>query len=176
MSDQFLGEIRMAGFQFAPKGWAICNGQLVAISQNPALFAILGTTFGGDGVRTYALPNFQVLAPMAAGQGAGLSLRVQGDTGGEYNVALQIMQIPPHNHPVSCITGGGSQDTPSNNVWAADGSGRGAPPLYGAGANSVNMNPLCVQATGGIAPHNNMPPYLTVTFIIALEGIYPPRG
>lgn len=176
MSDQFLAEIRMVGFNFAPTQWAACNGQLMPISQNTALFSLLGTTYGGDGKSTFALPNLQSLAPMAAGGGQGLTPRTQGETGGEFTVTLLTQQMPSHNHPVSCITSGGAQDTPANNVWAADGTGRVAPPLYAAAATGVNMNQASIQLAGGNQPHNNLPPYLTVYFVIALQGIYPSRG
>jgi microcystin-dependent protein len=176
MSDQFLAEIRMVGFQFAPTGWAVCNGQLLPISQNTALFSLLGVNYGGDGRSNFALPNFQALAPMGSGNGSGLSQRTQGETGGEFTVKLQTGQLPIHNHAVTCITAAGSQDSPANNVWAADGSGRGSPPLYAVPSNPVNMNQAAVQFAGGNSPHNNLPPYLTVYFVIAMQGIFPSRN
>ena len=175
MSDQYLGEIRMVGFNFAPLGWALCNGQLLSIAQNTALFSLLGTTYGGDGKSTFGLPNLQASAPMGFGNGSGLSPRSLGETGGEFAVTLLQNQLASHNHGVACDTGGGSQNTPAGNVWASDG-GRGAPPLYAAAATNVAMNAADVQMAGGNQPHNNMPPYLSVYFVIAMQGIYPTRN
>ncbi|HEY6768249.1 MAG TPA: tail fiber protein [Candidatus Sulfotelmatobacter sp.] len=179
MSDQFLGEIRMVGFNFAPSGWAQCNGQLMALAQNTALFSLLGVSYGGDGRTNFGLPNFQAAAPMGSGNGAGLTPRTWGETGGEYTVTLLQNQLAAHNHGVACISGAGSSNTVANNVWASDG-GRGAPPVYATGAPTGAMNPADVQLTGGISgstqPHNNLQPFLTVTFVIALQGIYPQRG
>jgi microcystin-dependent protein len=179
MSDQYLGEIRMVGFNFAPTGWAVCNGQLMSISQNTALFSLLGTIFGGDGKSNFALPNLQAMAPMGYGNGFGLSPRSFGETGGEYTVTLQQSQIASHNHGVACISGAGSLDSPNvpgNTVWASEGTQRVPPPLYAAAATPVPMNNTAVQPNGFNAPHNNMPPNLTVTFIIALQGVYPSRN
>jgi microcystin-dependent protein len=177
MSDQYLGEIRMAGFNFAPLGWAQCNGQLLSISQNTALFSLLGTNYGGDGRSTFGLPNLQGSAPMGAGNGSGLTPRVQGETGGETSVTLLTTQMASHNHPVACISGPGSLNSPNvpgNTVWAADGS-RGVN-LYATSTSTVAMSGQAVQVTGGNQPHNNVQPLLTVTFIIALQGMYPTRG
>ncbi|MGA8765277.1 MAG: tail fiber protein [Candidatus Sulfotelmatobacter sp.] len=178
MSDQYLGEIRMVGFNFAPSGWALCNGQLLTISQNTALFSLLGTYFGGNGTSNFALPNLQASAPMGSGNGSGLTPRTLGETGGEPTVTLQPTQLASHNHGVACMNGGGSltsPNVPANTVWAADG-GRGAPPLYAAAATNVPMNAAAVQSTGGNGPHNNIPPFLSVYFVIAMQGIYPSRG
>jgi microcystin-dependent protein len=179
MSDQYLGEVRMVGFNFAPTGWAVCTGQLLSISQNTALFSLLGTTYGGDGKSTFALPNLQASAPMGYGNGAGLSPRYWGQTGGEFAVTLLQTQMPSHNHGVACISGAGSLDSPNvpaNTVWASEGTQRVPPPLYAAAATNANMNAAAVQNTGGNQPHNNMPPFLAVYFIIAMQGIYPPRN
>jgi microcystin-dependent protein len=175
MSDQFLGEIRMVGFNFPPNGWAQCNGQLLPISQNTALFSLLGTYYGGDGKSTFALPNFQGVAPISQGNGSGLSPRVIGETGSSYSVSLQTTQIPSHNHPANCISGGGNSVSAANNIWAAEG-GRAGKALYTNNSGPVNMNQLAVQLTGGNQPHNNIQPYLTVTFVIAMQGIYPTRS
>jgi len=177
MSDQYLGEIRMAGFNFAPTGWAQCNGQTLPISQNTALFSLLGTNYGGNGSSTFGLPNLQASAPMGAGNGAGLTPRIQGEIGGEYTVTLLSSQIPQHNHPVACMSGPGSLNSPNvpgNAVWAADGS-RGVD-LYATSTSTVAMSPQAVQPAGGNLPHNNMQPCLAVIFIIAMQGIYPTRG
>lgn len=175
MSDQFLGEIRMVGFNFAPIGWAQCNGQLLSISQNTALFSLLGTYYGGDGKSTFALPNFQAVGPISQGNGSGLSPRVLGETGNSYTVTLTTTQIPSHNHPVNCISGGGNSTSAANNVWAAEG-GREGKSLYTNNPGPVNMNAQAIKFAGGGLPHNNLQPYLTVTFVIAMQGIYPPRG
>lgn len=176
MSDQYLGEIRMVGFNFPPVGWAQCAGQLLSISQNSALFSILGTNYGGDGKTTFGLPNFQAVSPMGYGNGAGLTPRYWGDTGGEYSVTLQQLQMASHNHGVACINGGGSSNTPAGNVWASDG-GRGALPIFTAPpTTTVPMNAAALQNAGGNQPHNNMQPFLTICFVIALQGIYPPRS
>jgi len=178
MSDQYLGEIRMVSFNFAPLGWALCNGQLMSISQNTALFALLGTNYGGDGKSTFGLPNLQASAPMGYGNGGGLTPRFWGETGGQFAVALLLNQLPSHNHGVACIAGAGSINSPTapaNGVWASDG-GRGAPPLFAAAATNVPMNLADLGLTGGNLPHNNMPPYLTVYFVIATQGIFPQRS
>jgi microcystin-dependent protein len=179
MSDQYIAEIRMVGFNFPPVGWALCNGQLLPISQNTALFSLLGTNYGGDGKTNFALPNLQASAPMGSGQGSGLSPRFLGETGGEFAVTLLQTQMPSHSHGVACISGGGSLDSPNvpaNTVWASDGTQRVPPALYAAAATNVSMNAAAVQNTGGNAPHNNMPPFLAVYFVIALQGIYPSRS
>jgi microcystin-dependent protein len=179
MSNQYVGEIRMVGFNFAPNGWALCNGQLLAISQNTALFSLLGTNYGGNGTSNFGLPNLQGSAPLGYGNGGGLTPRIWGETGGEYTVTLLQSQMASHNHGVACISGAGSLNSPNvpaNTVWASDGTQRVPPPLYAAPGTNVGMNPAAVQLTGGNQPHNNMPPYLTVNFIIALQGIYPPRS
>jgi microcystin-dependent protein len=165
----------MVGFNFPPNGWAQCNGQLLPISQNTALFSLLGTYYGGDGKSTFALPNFQGVAPISQGNGSGLSPRVIGETGSSYSVSLQTTQIPSHNHPANCISGGGNSVSAANNIWAAEG-GRAGKALYTNNSGPVNMNQLAVQLTGGNQPHNNIQPYLTVTFVIAMQGIYPTRS
>ncbi|MGC2697790.1 MAG: tail fiber protein [Candidatus Angelobacter sp.] len=173
MSDQFVAEIRIFPFNFAPKGWAFCNGQLLPISQNTALFSLLGTTYGGDGKSNFALPNLQGSAPMQQGQGPGLSLRDLGEIGGEQTVTLLQTEIPAHNHGVQAGSAGG-QPSPANNTWA---SGlKTGPSLYSAtGANNVQMSPVALSPNGGNLPHNNMQPYLCLNFCIALQGIFPPR-
>ncbi len=176
MSDQYLGEIRMVGFNFAPQGWALCNGQLMSISQATALFSLLGTNYGGDGKSNFALPNLQASAPMGSGNGSGLSPRVLGETGGEFAVTLVPTQLPSHSHGVACIGGAGSSGSPANNVWAAAAGGREPPPVYAAAATNVSMTAAAVQNTGGNVAHNNLPPYLTIYFVIALQGIYPSRN
>ena len=172
--DPFVAEIRIFAGNFAPKGWAFCNGQLMPISQNTALFSLLGTSYGGDGKSTFALPNLQGCAPLHAGTGPGpgLSERFLGDTGGEQTVTLIESEIPSHTHTVNCSSGSGTSATPANSTF---GSGaRGRPAAYASGSN-VQMSPTATSQTGGSLPHNNMPPYLCLTFIIALQGVFPPR-
>src|ERR1700683_2016764 len=175
MSDQFVGEIRMVGFNFAPMGWAQCNGQLLSISQNTALFSLLGTYYGGDGKSTFGLPNFQGVGPISQGNGSGLSPRALGETGGNYSVTLLTTQIPAHNHTANCISGGGNSPSAANNIWAAEG-GREGKALYTNTSGPTNMSMQAVGFTGGNLPHNNLQPFLTVTFVIAMQGIYPTRG
>jgi microcystin-dependent protein len=164
---------------FAPKGWALCDGQLMPISQNTALFSLLGTTYGGDGKSTFALPNLQGAAPLGAGQGPGLSLRDLGEIGGEQTVTLLTTEMPAHGHTAMASTGGGN-DSPSNNTWGESKLGKTPLPVYAAsnanGGNLVQMHPTALSPAGGGLPHNNMPPYLCLTFIIALQGIFPPRS
>lgn len=177
MSNPFLAEIRIFGFGFAPKGWAFCNGQIMPISQNTALFSLLGTTYGGNGTSNFGLPNLQGCAPMQPGQGPGLSQRFLGETGGEQQVTLLTTQLPSHGHPTNCSSQDGAQPSPGNNVWG-DVGGRNVK-VYataGGGSQTAVMNPACIGFTGANAPHNNMPPYLTLNYCIALQGIFPPRG
>jgi microcystin-dependent protein len=176
MSDPFVAEIRIFPFNFAPKGWAFCNGQLLPISQNTALFALLGTFYGGDGKSNFALPNMQGNTPMQQGQGQGLSLRDLGELGGEQSVTLLQSEMPAHNHTAVAATGGG-QGSPVSNAWA---SGlKTGPSLYsppGANNKDVQMNPQALSLAGGSQPHNNLMPYLTLNFCIALQGVFPPRS
>jgi microcystin-dependent protein len=175
MSDPFIGEIRIFGGNFAPKGWAFCNGQLMSISQNTALFSLLGTTYGGDGRTTFALPNLQGSAPLMAGQGNGLSQYDLGQIGGAPTVTLPSTALPAHTHAVSGTTTPGSVADPAGDVWSVAGVARGTV-MYSANAGSApQMNPQAFAPAGSSQPHNNMPPYLVLTFIIALQGIYPSR-
>lgn len=173
MSDPFLGEIRIFGGNFAPTGWATCDGQLLSIAQNTALFSLLGTSYGGDGKVTFALPNLQGSAPLHQGQGNGLSEYFMGQKGGEQYVTLQQVEMPYHTHSARANSAGGGQISPVNNVWSSL-SGRTPPPLY---SNTINttMNPMGTSVVGASQPHNNMSPYLALTFIIAMQGIYPAR-
>jgi microcystin-dependent protein len=173
MSDQFVAEIRIFPFNFAPKGWAFCDGQLLPISQNTALFSLLGTTYGGDGKSNFALPNLQGSTPMQQGQGPGLSLRDLGETGGEQSVTLLQTEMPAHTHNVNAGATP-NQLTPVNNVWASGQKGFGS--FYVPPPANAPMNVSATSITGGSLPHNNMMPYLTLTFCIALQGIFPPRS
>ena len=175
MSNPFLAEIRIFTGNFAPKGWALCDGQLMAISQNTALFSLLGTTYGGNGTSNFALPNLQGCAPMQAGQGPGLSLRDLGETAGEQTVTLLQTEMPGHSHGAMAATSGG-QPGPGNNAW---GSGlKTAAPLYAASnaPSNVQMNAFALSIAGGSQPHNNLMPFLGLTFIIALQGVFPARS
>ena len=183
MSDQFVAEIRMFGGNFAPVGWALCDGQLMPISQNTALFSLLGTTYGGDGKSTFALPDLQGMAPMHAGQGPGLSLRDLGETAGEESVILIQNEMPQHSHAVQGTATNASSNDPASNVYASghwvQGTKKGAMKAYTTGVTGSTVVPMNVSAmsiAGGSQPHNNMMPYLVLTFIIALQGIFPPRG
>jgi microcystin-dependent protein len=173
MSDPFVAEIRMFTGNFAPRGWALCNGQLLPISQNTALFSLLGTFYGGDGKSTFALPDLQGASPLQPGQGPALSERFLGERGGSANVTLLETEIPLHTHTGMAAGSGTGQSDPTDAVFAS--GQRGRPPAYGLGATRVAMSPFAVGPAGGSLPHNNLPPYLAVTFIIALQGIYPSR-
>jgi microcystin-dependent protein len=179
MDNPFLGTISLFAGNFAPRGWALCNGQLLAISQNSALFSILGTTYGGDGVTTFALPNLQGRAPIHWGQGPGLTPRTLGEASGEENVTLLSTQMPQHTHLVSASTTVATKDVPTGNVLAVStDSGVGGAPLNFIEPASANttMAPGMIAPAGGNQPHDNMQPYLAVTFIIALNGIFPSRN
>lgn len=173
MADPFVAEIRIFPFNFPPKGWAFCDGQLLPLSQNTALFSLLGTTYGGDGKSNFALPNMQGNAPMHPGQGPGLSLHDLGETGGSETVTLLESEIPSHSHSLMANATTATKSLPTNNSFA-----RGAsmtPYLAPTGAPLVNMSNQTITPAGGDQPHNNMMPYLTLNFCIALQGVYPPR-
>jgi microcystin-dependent protein len=172
--DAFVAEIRIVGFSFAPTGWAFCDGQLMPISQNTALFSLIGTTYGGDGKSTFALPDMRNRAPMHPGQGQGLSNRVLGEFGGQPDVTLGTAEIHQHNHAAGSPPAGMSV----HDAEAESGTPSGAmalavatKPVYGPAANLVPMGDM----TGGSLPHNNRQPYLGLHFVIALQGIFPPR-
>ena len=179
MADQFVGEIRMFGCNFAPFGWALCNGQIMPISQNTALFSLLGTFYGGDGKSNFALPNLQGNFPMNMGQGPGLTPRDIGETGGEAAVTLLQTQMPGHAHAAQCLTGGGSSDSPVGNEWAMAHVSKAHINAYTAytanNPNTTAMNAAALAAAGGNQPHNNLPPYLVINFCIAMQGFYPSR-
>ena len=172
MADPFVAEIRIFPFSFAPKGWAFCNGQLLPISQNTALFSLLGTFYGGDGKSTFALPDLEGRAPMQHGQGQALSDHFLGESGGSDTVTLLQSEIPVHSHDVNGSGGPANLQAP-----AADRVlGRANNTVYlDNPANLVPMAPEALATAGGSQPHNNMQPYLTLNFCIALQGIFPPR-
>jgi microcystin-dependent protein len=168
MSQPFIGEIRMFGGNFAPAGWAFCDGQLMPISENDALFILIGTTYGGDGQTTFALPDLRSRLPMHMGQGPGLSARTIGEQGGVESVTLTVNQIPSHNHAPRAVSGNGNQSTPQNGVWAGVTTS-----IYTSNAPNLAMNNTLVNIAGGSQPHDNMMPYLAISFIISLFGIFP---
>jgi microcystin-dependent protein len=174
MSNPFVAEIRIFAGNFAPRGWALCDGQILAISQNTALFSLIGTFYGGNGTSTFGLPNLQGSAPLGAGNGAGLTPRVIGEIGGEANVTLLSSQMPGHTHIPSCSAGAGTEIPPAGAVWAEAAATRGIK-AYASSANTT-MAPQAIGAVGGNLPHNNLPPYQVLTFIIALQGIFPARN
>ena len=174
MADPFVAEIRIFPFNFAPKGWAFCDGQILPLSQNTALFSLLGTTYGGDGKSNFALPNVQGNAPMHPGQGPGLSLHDLGETGGSETVSLLESEIPSHSHALNANATTASKSLPTGNSLAK-GSAM-VPYLAPAGAPLVNMADQTITPAGGDQPHNNMQPFLTLNFCIALQGVFPPRG
>jgi microcystin-dependent protein len=178
MSNQFIGEIRIFAGNFAIQGWAFCNGQILSISQNTALYSILGTNYGGNGTTNFGLPNLQDRAPIDWGQGSGLSPYVLGETGGITMVKLTTQQIPSHVHVARCNGGDqtGTQNQPTNGDWASPSADRGLNTYDPNPGTSPLMNPLALALTGGNQPHDNMPPYLVLNFLIAQVGIYPPRG
>lgn len=175
MADPFVAEIRVFPFNFAPKGWAWCDGQLLPLSQNTALFSLLGTTYGGNGKSNFALPDLQGRAPMHPGQGPGLSLHDLGETGGSETVTLLESEIPAHSHQMSVSSQLGLENQVSvggTGQRFAQGDGIN---LYGTASSLVAMSPNALVPAGGDQPHNNLQPYLTFYFNIALQGVFPPR-
>lgn len=172
MAEPFLGEIRLAAFNFAPVGWALCEGQLLPIVQYTALFALLGTFYGGDGVQTFALPDLRGRVPIGFGQGPGLSQYVQGETGGVETVTLAVTQMPAHGHYVHASAKNGTKVSPVGNYPAVDATGTAA--QFNQNPTG-EMNPAMITQTGGNLPHENRQPFLTLNWIIALQGIFPSR-
>lgn len=164
MSSPFIGEIRMFAGNFAPVGWAFCNGALIPISENDALFNLIGTTYGGDGQNTFALPDLQSRVPVHVGPGFAL-----GQSGGAETVTLTTSQIPAHSHVPQCSSATGTQSSPANGVWAVPSAGT----RYASLAPSLNLDPGAVGSAGGSQPHDNMVPFLVVNFILSLFGIFP---
>ncbi|MBX8465250.1 phage tail protein [Deinococcus sp. RIT780] len=173
MSDPFVGEVRLFAGNFPPRGWATCDGQLLPISQNTALFSLLGTYYGGDGRSTFALPDLRGRVPIHHGQGPGLSDRSIGETGGSAAVTLLTSEIPGHTHTVR-----GAPDPAESSVPGGKALSRGVnltPYAPAPVTPNTTLNPAALTAAGGDLPHNNLPPSLTLTFIIALQGVFPPR-
>ncbi len=171
MADPFVAEVRIFAGNFAPHGWATCDGQILSISQNTALFSLLGTIYGGNGQSTFALPNLQGRSPMHQGQGPGLSVRDLGEEVGSSTVTLLESEIPAHGHNLVAIADIGDVNSPTNNGFARS---TGAA-VYGNTGPIANMSPLALASAGGNLPHNNRQPLLTLLFIIALQGVFPPR-
>ncbi len=169
MANQYLGEISPVAFGFAPKGWAQCNGQILPINQNQALFSLLGTTFGGDGVTTFALPDLRGRVSVSSGNNY-----VLGSPGGVENVTLNVSQIPPHSHAPVCSTQTGTSAEPASQVWAGSSSRE---TLYQTGSNANgSMVNGAITASGSSQAHTNLQPFLVINYIIALQGIYPTRN
>lgn len=168
MSDPYIGQISVVAFPFAPRGWALCNGQLMSIAQNQALFSILGTTYGGDGVQTFGLPNLRSRAAMHWG-----NIYPQGSMAGNETVTLNGSQVPLHVHNVRAVKAAGTLAPPTNATWAGS---TGNDLQYATGTPDVFMAPTASGPGGGSQPHNNMPPVTVLNFIIALQGIFPSRN
>lgn len=173
MSDYFIGEIRIVGFNFAPRGWAMCDGQVMPATQNLALYGLLGTAFGGDGLSTFALPNLQGRVPMGTGPGPALTPRTLGESGGATDVTLSLSQLPSHTHALVASSSPASSRSPSGTALAR--SRNGSAYQTTVNQNLANMAPGAVSPAGGGQPHNNMQPYLAMYFVIALQGVYPPE-
>jgi microcystin-dependent protein len=180
MSDQFLAEIRMFACNFAPLQWALCDGQLLSISQNAALFSLIGTSYGGNGTSTFQLPNLQGRVPLSTGQGNGLSLYVIGEEAGEENHTLIDAENARHNHNINADKNVGNSASPAGAIYSKGAIPGGGTPVpvapYSSKAPDVTLNAQTLSTIGGNQPHNNMMPYLTINFCIALQGIFPPRG
>lgn len=171
MSEPFVGEVRMFAGNFAPRGWAFCDGQLLAVSQNDALFSLLGTIYGGDGRTTFGLPDMRGRVPLHAGSGPGLSPRRLGAKGGAENVTLTVNQLPSHSHSWQASTAAASNRTPSGNGLASP-----TGDLYAAASNLTNLKTSTISNIGGSRSHSNLQPFLCINYIIALFGIYPSRN
>ena len=172
MSDQFVAEVRIFGCNFAPVGWALCDGSILSIAQNTALFSLLGTTYGGNGQSNFALPDLRGRYAMDAGNGPGLTPRVLGEMSGEENHTLITAEAPAHSHSVGCVVDAGADSgRPNGNLPSVSAS-----TIYASTPADQTMSASMIGASGGSQQHNNMPPYTCVTFIIALNGIFPSRN
>lgn len=174
MATPILGEIRLFAGTFAPRGYALCNGQLLSISQNTALFSLLGTTYGGNGTTNFALPDLRGRVPNHFGQGPGLSNYVQGQVGGTENVTLLANNLPAHTHTVNAVATGGNQASPAGGVPAIESTGTSL--NYSSSAPNTTMSPATIAPTGQNIPVSVIQPYLTINYIIALQGIFPSRN
>jgi microcystin-dependent protein len=174
MADPFVAEIRIFPFNFPPKGWAFCDGQTLPIAQNTALFSLLGVTYGGNGTSNFQLPNMQGNAPMHPGLGPGLSDRYLGETGGSETVTVLLSEMPLHPHSMMATVEDGTQGTLTQNITLAT-STSGQLFQTNTSANLVSMSGNALTVTGGSLPHNNMMPYITLSFCIAMQGVFPAR-
>ncbi len=172
--DEFIGIVKIFAGNFAPRGWAYCNGQLMSIAQNEALYAILGTTYGGDGVTTFGLPDLRGRTPIGPGQGKGLTNRVLGEASGVETVTLLTTSMPAHTHLASAVTAVSDKATPGGNLWATEATGSTL--QFSDQAPNTAMSPRAIGAAGGSQPHDNMQPYLGISFIICLEGLFPSQN
>ena len=172
MSEPFIAEIKIFAGNFAPRGYAFCDGQLLSIAQNTALFAVVGTTYGGDGRTTLGLPNLQGRAPLHPGTGPGLPSQRLGEKGGTESVTLTPAQTPPHTHPVNAVSTPGNSSNPAGNALARSVGGN----AFGPSTNLVPLADAALPPIGGDQPHNNVQPFLTLSFIIALVGVFPTRN
>jgi microcystin-dependent protein len=171
MGQPYIAEIRLFGGNFAPYGWSFCNGALLSISQNDAMFNLIGTTYGGDGQNTFGLPDLQGRVPVHQGQGPGLSNYVLGQKGGAETVTLTVGQLPAHNHAaIGANSTGQASTSPTNSSWGGPNPNADS---YGPGPSNATMNAGCIGNTGGNQPHDNVLPFTAVSFIISLQGIYP---
>jgi microcystin-dependent protein len=170
MSSPFIGEIRLFPYNFAPRGWAFCAGQILPIAQNTALFSLLGTNYGGNGQTTFGLPDLRGRVAMSSGQGPGLANYSLGEMSGVETITLSQSQMPPHTHLLACSSDDGNAGSPPGNFPAS-----AANPIYANAANS-SMNPAALNISGGGQPHSNLQPYLILNYCIALEGIFPSRN
>ena len=175
MATPFIAEIRIFPYNFAPRNWAFCNGQLMSISQNTALFSLIGTTYGGNGQTTFAVPNLQGTGAIGFGQGPGLSPRSLGEMTGSFSTTLLQTEIPAHGHAPQANSGFGDQKSPANSIWAKAHVGRATDLMYAATGGGSPMNAGAIGSAGGSQPHNNLQPYLVLNFCIALYGVFPPR-
>jgi len=170
MSNNFLGQISLFPYNFPPRGWAFCGGQIMSIAQNTALFSLLGTTYGGNGQTTFALPDLRGRVPLSSGQGPGLQNYVLGELSGTESVTLTLNEIPSHNHLVSCLNSDATSGKPSGNILAT------GPTAYVAPPGNALMGAAMIQPAGGNQPHGILQPYLCLNYCIALQGIYPSRN
>lgn len=169
MTEPFLGEIKLLPYNFAPRGWAFCQGQILPIAQNTALFSLLGTTYGGNGQTTFALPDLRGRVPLSSGQGPGLALHDLGEVGGTENVTLTAGQMPAHNHALNVSNANATASRPGGNRPSAGGS-------YTNASDGNQFAGNAVSTSGSSQPHANMQPYLSLNYCIALEGIFPSRN
>lgn len=179
MAQPYLGEIRVFAGNFPPMGYAFCAGQLVSIAQNDALYALIGTTYGGDGVNTFGLPDLRGRTPLGQGQGPGLTNRVIGEKAGTESVTLSVPQMPAHQHAIVATTANGTTSLPANNFLAANGNNDALfyiDTLTAPGEVSATLPADSITVAGGSQPHNNLMPFLTVNYIIALFGVFPSQN